>query len=289
MDVNNRQWQMLEESQRCLPRFLFRGFHSSSGGGDRRLNNNTGVTPHGFLRERVPKTIRDIPRMRDMIIGHLGGLRIPSCFSSWAADLNVAIRYSRNSNIAIVDTNLLADRVKIYHVKAFYAAGLANYAYDHEYLAFGPITGPAYRCARYVDIKNTVEISSASLITVRVFSSADVLRLISRCSKAASLFYPSGIQPDVAIALTAIFLCLYPDAISRVNTEHLVTNMLYFFAGDLQTLVLPAPGSGDIKIVFQDGSQGSFFQDVGSWFLSEMHNNRGIHSRDGHAADEVAG
>ncbi|KAI0009920.1 hypothetical protein F4779DRAFT_617091 [Xylariaceae sp. FL0662B] len=152
----------LQAAQKRLPRFLFRGFHSKSGGGiDPRLNGPDGIIPHGFLGGKAPTSMYEIPKLRAMLRGHLTGQRIETHFSSWAADLATALRYSGGFSprrrdgawVAVLDTAAREPHVDIHHVKALHAAGLADAHYDHEYLAYGPVRGPAYRCVSCVDIE----------------------------------------------------------------------------------------------------------------------------------------
>ncbi|KAI6084381.1 hypothetical protein F4821DRAFT_171449 [Hypoxylon rubiginosum] len=88
-----------------------------------------------------------------MIDAHLYGYRAPlSCFSSWAADIGVAIRYSKYESIAILDTNLMESHVKVYHVVGLHRANLAVDRCHHEYLVYGPIEGPAYHHMAYASL-----------------------------------------------------------------------------------------------------------------------------------------
>ncbi|OTA65335.1 hypothetical protein K449DRAFT_463451 [Hypoxylon sp. EC38] len=220
MPLTNSQTQILLEYQDSLPRFLFRGFHSLSGGGiDPRLNSTGGIIPHGFLGGQIPTSIHDIPNLRGMIDGHLQGRHIPSYFSSWAADLSVAVTYSRlasNVNtgyIAIIDTSLVENHVKIYHVRALFAAGLASGTYAHEYLAYGPITGLAYHCVRYTNIRQTgMNLLTRSyfqpgLPNLSSFSRSEARNLGARIARVAPLFRRHGDhRPDVIIAMVAVLI-----------------------------------------------------------------------------------
>lgn len=88
-----------------------------------------------------------------MIQGHLTGERVDSDFSSWAACVSIAKQNATaTSYIAVLDTAFLASHVAVYHVRAFYEASLVSSPYDHEYLAYGPIEGPALHCGTYKNI-----------------------------------------------------------------------------------------------------------------------------------------
>ncbi|KAI0142561.1 hypothetical protein F4776DRAFT_676388 [Hypoxylon sp. NC0597] len=219
MPLTSSQTQILERYKKNLPRFLFRGFHSRSGGGIPRLNSAEGIIPHGFLGGQIPTSIHNIPNLKRMIDGHLQGGHVPSYFSSWAADLSAAVYYSQlasnadTGHIAIIDTSLLERHVEIYHVKALSAAGLASGTYAHEYLAYGPIAGRAYHCVKYTDIIK----AGMNLLTnpyhqhgfhhLSSLSESQAQDLGTRIATVALLFrYPSDDQPDVIITMVAILI-----------------------------------------------------------------------------------
>ncbi|KAH9907713.1 hypothetical protein F4778DRAFT_797806 [Xylariomycetidae sp. FL2044] len=212
------QYEWLEStSQKQLPRFLFRGFHSRSGGGDARLNTTSGITPHGFLKGKEPTTIYDIKNLRDMIVGHLGGARVPSEFSSWAACPTVSMGYAKNtpsSYLAIIDTTLVKSHVKAYHVPTLTKVYLASGHYSHEYLVYGPIDGPAYHCVPAQSLYNVGYNSLAghsygvSVFDKSVYS--DAAKRVATAKALAALFRPKqDKRPDIIIALTAIFASLH--------------------------------------------------------------------------------
>ncbi|OTA97247.1 hypothetical protein M434DRAFT_27083 [Hypoxylon sp. CO27-5] len=154
-----------------------------------------------------------------MIDGHLQGRHIPSYFSSWAADLSVAVTHSRlvsnldTGYIAIIDTSLIENHVKIYHVQALFAAGLASSTYAHEYLAYGPITGLAYHCVRYTNIRQTgtnLHITPYLQTRLRNLSSLSTSlarNLGARIARVAPLFRrPGDHRPDVIIVMVAVLI-----------------------------------------------------------------------------------
>lgn len=167
-----------------------------------------------------------------MISGHLEGSCIPSCFSSWAADIGVAIGYARQGSIAILDTNLVEHHVKIYHVQGLHKAQLASYSYDEEYLAYGPIRGRAYHCVPYTAIQ-------AGLAPIPTHPPEYIYQRISMVTEAAYLFRRSDdTRPDIVIALVAFLAMYHPYG----NPDHLVTLMAQMFWADLVQLELPNPG-----------------------------------------------
>ncbi|KAI1099725.1 hypothetical protein F4804DRAFT_336964 [Jackrogersella minutella] len=213
MSLNPRQTHILQEAETRLPRLLFRGFSSQSGGGiDPRLNSAEGIIPHGFLQGQVPTTIYDIPDLRSMIGGHISGRHISTQFSSWSADLSTAVDFCNRGSIAIIDTNLLDAHVKIYHVEALYDAYLAHTNYDFEYLAYGPITGPAYHCVKYTDIKRAGMslsrwVSGVSPLFQLPSYAAETSQLVSTVKRVANLFRsPGDRSPDVIISMAVILM-----------------------------------------------------------------------------------
>lgn len=144
--------------QNRLPRYLFRGFHAKSGSdyqANDRLNNTKGITPHAFLDGSTPTSMYNIPCLRDMVVGHLNGHYIQTCFSSWSADLGTALRFSRGNStsyIAVLDTRLMESHVQVHHVPDLFDVNIADDTYEHEWLAYGPISGIAFRCVSTSDI-----------------------------------------------------------------------------------------------------------------------------------------
>ncbi|KAI1381230.1 hypothetical protein F4677DRAFT_440442 [Hypoxylon crocopeplum] len=272
MPLTDEQRRILEECQKRLPRFLFRGFNSRSGGGNPHLNNHMGVIPHGFNGTGLrPTTIDDIPNLVEMIDDHLTGRHTPSCFSSWVADLDVALEYSGRSVdswVAIIDTNLLADHVKIHHVPAFHHADLAGDGYhqeylsydmyhpgyleydmyDHEYLAYGPIEGPAYHCVKYMDITFPQLNLNRELYRIWWYSSSPLffvsveqtLDMISTAERTAFLFRRADdTRPDVVIALTAFLMAHCCVSARDSDIVHLAGIMFRHFSPMLGNLEWP--------------------------------------------------
>ncbi|KAI1332473.1 hypothetical protein F5Y16DRAFT_420522 [Xylariaceae sp. FL0255] len=151
LNMTENQWRGLELSSRStLPRFIFRGYSSTSWDGfDPRMNNANGITPPCFLQGKTPTSIYDIPDLKQMVDEHLenhtGGV-IKTEFSSWSQSFIFALGLSKDhEHVAILDTSKLEPHVRVYHCPALVNAGVATEGgYAYEYLVYGPIKGPAY-------------------------------------------------------------------------------------------------------------------------------------------------
>jgi hypothetical protein len=185
---------------------LFRGFHKHSGGGfDARLNSEAGIIPHGFLNGEKPTNIYDIPDLFSMISGHLGFYTdIQSQFSSWAVDFWEAYMFASDGYMAILDTSIMESHVRVYHVPALIVARLANADYKFEYLVYGPIRGPAFRC---VPVKQLVKSGLCTLQSACKLVSWET-RVLTAKTIATLLTPPRDLQPDIVIAVTTMLACL---------------------------------------------------------------------------------
>ncbi|KXS95097.1 hypothetical protein AC578_9592 [Pseudocercospora eumusae] len=149
--------QNLLEAQKYTPRYLFRGWHDSSGG-YRGLNTVDAITPLAYFKDRRAgaASIYDLSRdqLRQMCFRHLK-TDIADDFktelSSWASSLRVAINFSGGSPgsyISIIDTRALEQQNIIVHVPKLEFLQfweLRTGAYPHEYLAHGIIDGSAHK------------------------------------------------------------------------------------------------------------------------------------------------
>lgn len=189
--------------------------------------------------------------LKGMINGHLTGKKVSSCFSSWAANLQTAIGFAKvhyydGTHIAIVDTNILVNNVKIYHVNALYKAGLASYAYSEEYLAYGPITGPAYHCVKFADIERKgMSLSTYNpnyhMTSLSTLNTTGVGKFISKAKDVATLFRRcKDKQPDVIIVLVAMLTgyCFPND--SHKNIELFIDAILDPLSRELKEFKFPA-------------------------------------------------
>ncbi|KAI2468655.1 hypothetical protein F4781DRAFT_432178 [Annulohypoxylon bovei var. microspora] len=212
--LSKKDWEALEASQNELPRFLFRAFGAKSGG-NARLNTKTGIIPRGFLGGEKPTHMYDIFNLRDMIASHLCGYHVNTHFSSWAACITIAMADGADMEyIGIIDRTLLDPHVKIYRVPDLAKAGLFGSSIFHsEYLAYGPISGPAFHCVAHSKITSRGYYSLAGrsfgVDSFDMSIYADMDKRVAAAKKLASLFRPSrDKRPDIIIALTAAFSTL---------------------------------------------------------------------------------
>lgn len=163
-----------------IPRFLFRGFNRYSGGGFPGQNTTEGILPLGFIQgydQKMEVSMRMDPsdvkaRARMHCVQRTSH---PTPFSSWSHDLRTALgfSYTRQSYgnsrdyqpleededcyIAVLDTWALGDekrvRNRIFHLSQFDIPGLHI---PCEWLIWGPVSGPAYRCVSLSTIREAV-------------------------------------------------------------------------------------------------------------------------------------
>lgn len=160
-----------------IPRFLFRGFNSHSGGGLPGQNTTEGIVPRGFLLGYDTETELgsnvEPHRIKARAEMHVCHEKIaPTPFSSWTHEWFIALRfaYTRYSTtsrerihlqgddcgyVAVLDTWALGDedmlRKKIFHVPQF-----GSHNSQCEWLIWGPVSGPAYRCVPVSAIQRTI-------------------------------------------------------------------------------------------------------------------------------------
>lgn len=159
-----------------IPRFLFRGFNEHSGGGIPGQNTTEGITPLGFLQghDTEMELGSDVDPSRVMVRAafHCSDIaHPPSPFSSWSHDWRTAtifactrssrgsvyrqaLREDEDAYIAVLDTWSLGGqdmlRNKIFHDRQF------GINLECEWLIWGPISGPAYRCVPLSAIRQSV-------------------------------------------------------------------------------------------------------------------------------------
>ncbi|PIB02155.1 hypothetical protein CB0940_02110 [Cercospora beticola] len=213
--------RVLIEAQRRTPRYLFRAWHVNSGG-SRGLNTTRGITPLAFSTNVVDasRTIYDMTKaeLRENCDRQLTGYRIPpfrTQFSSWAADINTAFNFA-NSHMAhkyfigIIDTTELSHANFIVHVPSLEPI-LGHRAYAHEYLAYGVITGPAYKAVSFQDFCNIGVGNTPILSEWRLYRSAQWARFRNDMTqqqiddaKTVALRYGSKFAAAVMIAILCI-------------------------------------------------------------------------------------
>lgn len=137
------------------PRFLFRAWSPVSGG-DARLNTTTAITPHAFLDKDGPSSFYDVHRedLAFLARSHLWGEYCESVFSSWSQSLAFVlslalyIQQPETSYVGVIDTKRLPRKNVILHTTKmrFLSDDFEiSDCYKWEYLAFGIISGEAYR------------------------------------------------------------------------------------------------------------------------------------------------
>lgn len=162
-----------------IPRFLFRGFNRYSGGGIPGQNTIEGIFPLAFLQghetEMQVGRNTDPWMLLDRAMRHLcQKTSPPTPFSSVTHDWRTALTFSctrvcektgrrkllsqdhqdHDSYIAVLDTWALGDEKtllnRIFHVPQF------GVDYPCEWLIWGPVSGPAYRCVPVSKIRETI-------------------------------------------------------------------------------------------------------------------------------------
>lgn len=169
-----------------IPRFLFRGFNRHSGGGISGLNTTEGIVPLAFLQGKDKKlevnsmTESRMLRFLIQVRRHCcqSAFR-PTPFSSWSHDWRTALEFARTRciepskgryylqeddgiHIAVLDTWALGDeemlRNKIFHVPEIHGEHLniPHINIPCEWLIWGPVSGPAYRCVQLSAIRQAI-------------------------------------------------------------------------------------------------------------------------------------
>jgi hypothetical protein len=144
---------VVDYQNKHVPRFLFRAWHSMSGGGQHHSINTTNeIVPHGLMHGGYSSFYDHSERyIRSLVGAHLNMKSIPLTeFSSWAASLHAVLCYGAYMTqinddvyISVIDTKQLQD------VVVFNTAHLIAEPYvPHrviEYLARGRINGRGYK------------------------------------------------------------------------------------------------------------------------------------------------
>ncbi|KAK6196879.1 hypothetical protein LQW54_011082 [Pestalotiopsis sp. IQ-011] len=241
----------LDSRQSSLPRFFFRGFNASSGGGfDPRLNSKEGIVPHGFLGGLQPTNMYTIPALSTMIHAHLReSSSIQSQFSSWSAHLPTAILFARNtptSHIAILDSRLMEGHVEVHHSVDLRKARLTSDAYDDEWLAYGPIKGAAFRC---VHVGEITKIGFHSLFAAHGYAGHGLSKhyektrdedALPAAKKVGKLFQGDEDQiPDIVLAVTAAFMGAHFQSRGFEFSEAIADCVTHALSDELQALETP--------------------------------------------------
>lgn len=184
---------------------------------------------------------------------------------------------SDRSYIAIIDRALLAPHVKIYRVPDLCKAGLCGVAraqdyiedHDREYLAYGPINGPAFHCVKYEDFQN----GYGNLYHSQIYDEHPS-RTVAKARQLAELFRPPHDErPDIIIALTVIFSCLQFDGVmdkrpNILKKEELLNTLVLYLRRELESINLPPVGNNKLALINPNmyvGTHRHLQQTVHSW------------------------
>ncbi|KAI1852261.1 hypothetical protein JX266_002439 [Neoarthrinium moseri] len=179
----------------------------------------------------------NIGKIRAMINSHLsGGRHIQSQFSSWAADLNTAIGYGRTfptSQIAVFDATRTEAHVKVHHTPDLHYVSLPVYSYPHEYLAYGPIRGDAFRCMPvkemttigFPDIFDPSNRDYWATVSKKSMPSTPQNAMITAKKTGLRFQNHGGSGPDVVVALTAAIMGILYNRRGETSCNQRVTSM----------------------------------------------------------------
>lgn len=154
-----------------LPRFLFRGFHGTSNATHAGFNSEIGVYPWAYPLGKAPPPVSqyDYTHILGAADHHVNfGMEPPSDLTSWTADLSTAIWFATGSYhhtewqissakgyLCVLDVAAwlpLEERPR--HI--FHAPRVGYRELPMEYLVYGHVTGPAYRCVSLPAIRQAL-------------------------------------------------------------------------------------------------------------------------------------
>lgn len=231
------------DSQKEMPRFLFRGFNEHHGG-NASLNTKTCITPHAFYgshadvnpNEPGGKQVTSIPmsKLRAQVDAHLTGRtagRSPFC--SWTADWQTAIDFAgvgHNVHIAVMDTSLKGQHTHVWHVPALVKAGITKMDFIEEYLIYGPVRGKdAYvACCSVDELRRHVEkeckdtqrsFFSSAPATGAINSIQGLVQQAHYTATAFSQYNSVKFQSDVYFTIFAAELARHRTPVSRCSRQ----------------------------------------------------------------------
>ncbi|KAK6008148.1 hypothetical protein QM012_000051 [Aureobasidium pullulans] len=246
----------LQETNKKIPRYLFRMWHAGSGG-NKKLNTTERITPLAFNEKTCHKSVYDMSAHEfvDNTRSHLYGDRVATEFSSWSASPRFVLHYAtherKDAYIAIIDTLGLRrdNKNDMFYVPTlapiFDNLGLArvpNYsAYDWEFLVHGVVEGRHYKAVSFkslcdaglVDYLPTLETYVDAWGTDRLalptpiapFSKAELEDL----DGIAKLFGPpSSMRSAIFIAL---FCCKKRAGFGNKLKEHELKEIVQYLGG----------------------------------------------------------
>jgi len=209
----------LQQAMLRTPRYLSRAWRNSDmpSGGYIILNTRDAITPLAYDKRRnCGKTnIFDHSRhsLSTMAVGHLqGSTRIATEFSSWGASLQIAFNladHDPDAYISVIDTRKLSKRNVVLHVPSLSFLD-GNMQYDWEYLAHGPIKGPALSVVPFKafnDIGLLKHFGHHSLPGATACSSKN-FPAITRAEVKQARKVADQYAPNFTVAVTLAILCL---------------------------------------------------------------------------------
>lgn len=183
----------VEPMRREVPRFLFRYWSPSSGGGA-KLNTVKAITPLAFLNTQNLPSFYQMPQSKIGQIAHMhliGGFSNQTVFSSWSQSIRIAWgmgKHRSDSYISILDTHKLPDQNVILHT-AHTAQLFGTSTYLEEFLAFGVISGDCYKAVPLQEFRQymtTMVALSAPGITI-----TPVEKKINEAIRIAKIYGPA--------------------------------------------------------------------------------------------------
>ncbi|KAI4645644.1 uncharacterized protein J4E79_010822 [Alternaria viburni] len=147
-----------EAMRNRVPRYLFRAFDESSGGGrECSVINATEIIPRGYMNGRQVTGFykRQEKELHAMAQAHFSADEdVLTEFSSWAASLHTVLCYAytcsleySDVHVAVIDREKLDGEVRIWWVPHLLDPG--EYHGEHEYLAHGCIRGEGYKAVPF--------------------------------------------------------------------------------------------------------------------------------------------
>ncbi|KAF2736259.1 hypothetical protein EJ04DRAFT_598309 [Polyplosphaeria fusca] len=141
-----------------VPRYLFRAFNRDSGGGPGICTNSPiEIVPAGLMhRQRSNIYAKEEASVFKMVEKHYHTLPCSTEFSSWAASLHQVLHWAqlmnsrgkRGVHIAVLDSQRLKGRVRIWHVPH-----LLHERGDHEYMVHGRVAGAGYVAVPFKELE----------------------------------------------------------------------------------------------------------------------------------------
>ncbi|KAI4704988.1 hypothetical protein J4E89_009281 [Alternaria sp. Ai002NY15] len=150
-----------EAMRNRVPRYLFRAFDESSGGGrEFSVINATEIIPRGYMNGRPVTGFYEKPEkeLHAMVQAHFSADEdVLTEFSSWAASLHTVLCYAYTCSleygdvhVAVIDREKLDGEVRIWWVPHLLDPG--EYHGEHEYLAHGCIRGKGYTAVPFKNL-----------------------------------------------------------------------------------------------------------------------------------------